>query len=454
MIKSVRVFRVTMLAGLLFTAFNTYAEDPQWNGTVLGFEAPGTGLLGDMLGIRPILSDNGFNYNFQYLNENAYNIAGGYNHDHHLAYIDQFAITFTQDLERFTGIPDATIEGNIVNRNHDDSLLTKRVQDSRVNINDATQESAGTGSITRLGWLTFSRTFDDRRLQWRIGMMNKVQTFDQIAPCDFQTLMLCGGKSANSMLWSNWNIHTWGTTFAYKLTPELTLKAGIMEQNPSATDRSHAWSWSTKGSKGFILPLEVEWKTHINDLPGIYNLGTQFTNAKQSDLYSGKTQNAGANDPDGYKEYNRTWFFYGGLNQQLTRHADDANRGLSGGVNAGFGDQRSNYIHYVTAATLRYRGLFDARPEDWIGVGVSYIDISNHYSRNQQEKNSLQGVSDYYDPLYSPVPGHAINAELYYRFRPVSWLELQPGIQYWHRPGSLSETQDAWVGELKTVVTF
>jgi hypothetical protein len=43
------------------------------------------------------------------------------------------------------------------------------------------------------------------------------------------------------------------------------------------------------------------------------------------------------------------------------------------------------------------------------------------------------------------VAGHSLNGELYYRFRPVSWLELQPGMQYWHRPGGVAQTQDAWV---------
>ncbi len=41
------------------------------------------------------------------------------------------------------------------------------------NPEDPTQESWGGQSITRLGWLTFSRSFDDRKLHWRIGMMNK-----------------------------------------------------------------------------------------------------------------------------------------------------------------------------------------------------------------------------------------------------------------------------------------
>lgn len=72
------------------------ADIPAWNGSALGFEAGQQGLLGDMLGIRPILEENGFHYNLGYLNEMAYNAGGGYNHDKHLAYIDQVSLTFTR----------------------------------------------------------------------------------------------------------------------------------------------------------------------------------------------------------------------------------------------------------------------------------------------------------------------------------------------------------------------
>ncbi len=252
---------------LLFLTLPAIANEQSWDGTVLGFEPAPKGLFGDMLGIRPILSDHGFSFHSNYLSQVAYNASGGYDDDKYTAYIDQFAFTFTQDLERWTGIPDARIEGNIVNRNHNDDLTLKRVQDPRTPNYDQTQESAGGGSITRLGWLTFARSFDERRLTWRIGMMNKVQEFDQIIPCDFQLRTQCGGKSANALVWSNWNIHTWGTTVSYKITPEVTIKTGVMEQNPQATDRSHAWSWSTKGSKGIVLPLEVESRTFVNGLP-------------------------------------------------------------------------------------------------------------------------------------------------------------------------------------------
>ncbi|ROP62800.1 porin [Enterobacter sp. BIGb0383] len=439
---------------LLALAPAAMAETSAWNGTALGFEAPQRGLLGDMLGIRPIIEDHGFHYNLGYLNQIGYNAGGGYDHDRHIAMIDQFALTFNQDLERWTGIPDARIEGNIVNRNHNDSLTTKRLQDPRVSFNDISQESWGGQSITRLGWLTFARSFDDRRLTWRIGMMNKVQTFDQIIPCDFQLLSQCGGKSANSLTWNNWNVHSWGTTLAYKLTPEVTLKGGVMEQNPQASSRSHAWSWSTKGSRGILLPVEIEARQHINGLPGAYNLGVLYTNANQADLYKGKSGGTGASDPDGYAEHSNTWFLYAGMNQQITRHSDDPLRGMSVSLSASRADARSNTMQTVAAASLRYRGLFDARPEDWIGMGVTWVDMSNDYARNQRALNQLSGVTAYSDPSYRPVPGHSVNAELYYRLRPASWLEVQPAVQYWHRPGGLAETQDAWVMALKTVVTF
>ncbi len=92
----------------------------------------------------------------------------------------------------------------------------------------------------------------------------------------------------------------------YKLTPMLTLKGGVMEQNPEASSRSHAWSWSTKGSKGILLPVEIEARPVINGLSGAYNLGVLYTNAPQSDLYTGKSGGPGATDPQGYAQHDST----------------------------------------------------------------------------------------------------------------------------------------------------
>nr|WP_246048910.1 carbohydrate porin [Brenneria rubrifaciens] len=432
-------------------------QQPAWNNIVLGYDKPVTqGLLGDMLGIRTTLADHGFTFRLAYMTESAYNIAGGYNKDNKYAFIDDTALTFTQDLERYTGIPDAKIDGNIVNRNHDNDLTSERLINPSVTRNDQAQEAANNGqSITRLGWLTFSRSFLDRRLNWRIGMINKNQDFDQILPCDFQLISLCGGKSAKSGLWYNWNVHYWGTAFQYKLTPEVTLKTGLMEYNPSVNSRSHAWSWSTKGSKGVLLPMEILWRTHdVKGLPGAYNLGVLFTNGERADLYEGKSGGAGVDDPEGYRQRERSWYVYTAFNQQVTRHADDANRGLSVSNSFGWADERTMAFKYVNSAALRYRGLFDARPDDMAALGVTYIETSSHYKRKQNYLNQMSGAAGISDPAWKPVPGHSVNLAMYYRIQATSWLAIQPELQFWHRPAGLAETQDAWVGGLKTMVTF
>ncbi|HBY0059697.1 TPA: carbohydrate porin [Klebsiella pneumoniae] len=437
-----------VLASPLLIAFgcNATAEKTTWSPTVLGFEPPTPGLFGDWGGMRTTLADNGFNYALIYSTESAYNAYGGFNTDKHFAFADQTALLFNQDLEQLTGISDAKIEGLITNRNHDDNLTTERVQDPRARFNDLTQEVWGGGSITRLGYLTFSRTFDDRKLKWRIGQMNYQQTFDQSIPCDFQVLSLCGGKSAYAQTWSTWNIHSWGTTFAYVLTSEVTIKTGVLEQNPRANERSRSWSFNSNGSKGVLLPLEVEYKTMVNGLPGVYNAGILYTNSPQYDLYTpaGKTT----------KVYDNTWFFWGGFNQQITQKPADREQGMSISASMSVADERSNPYHIVASAEMRYRGLFDARPQDYLGLGVSWFDMSNHLAQSARESNYSNNIRDYYNPLYQPVAGNAINFDLYYRLRPVSWLDIQPDIQYWINPGGIKETKDALVIGLKTAVRF
>ncbi|ROR15125.1 carbohydrate porin [Erwinia sp. JUb26] len=426
-----------------------FAQDGKqttWDGSVIGFEPNSSGMLGDAAGIRSGLSEKGFNFGLVYTSESATNVAGGYNHDNHLAYVDQVVFIFEQDLERYTGIPDAKIEGLITNRNHDNNLTTQRVQDSRAYFNDLNQEVWGGGSITRLGYLSFSRSFDDRRLHWRVGQMNYQQTFDQIAPCDFQTLSLCGGKSSYARSWDTWNIHTWGTTFAYDVTPELTLKTGVLEKNNLSTQRGRTWSFSTHGSKGVLIPVEAQYKTQVNGLPGLYNLGVMYNNADQYELYTAPG--------DETRSHNNTWFMWAGFNQQITRSHDALNRGMSLAGGFALGDQRTDPFHVAASLSARYRGLFDALPNDWIGLGVSYLDMSKYQARAQRLQNTLNGISDYSDPGYTPVVGHSIQLDLYYRFRPVPWLDIQPDIQYWIHPGAIKETQDAVVVGLKTAVRF
>lgn len=80
--------------------------------------------------------------------------------------------------------------------------------------------------------------------------------------------------------------------------------------------------------------------------------------------------------------------------------------------------------------------------------------MSKYQARAQRLQNQLNDVSDYNDPTYTPVVGHSVQLDLYYRFRPVSWLDIQPDVQYWIHPGGIKETQGAVVVGLKTAIRF
>lgn len=444
-------FRGWLLVATMTASTSLYAEP--FTPTVLGFDPPTEeGLLGDMLGLRPRLAQEGLNFNLGYLSQTASNFHGGADTRRKVAYIDQFAFTFVQDLETLTGISGAVLEGNIVNRNHNENLATQRLQDKSVPMTDLAQESWGGQSITRLGWLTLGRSFNEGQLFWRVGLMNKVQVFDQAIPCDFQILSLCGGKSAYSMTWNNWNVHTWGTSLEWKATPEVAIKIALMEQNPQAASRGHAWSVSTQHSKGIILPVEAEWKTRVNQLPGIYTLGLSWTNAEQTHLARGVSQYWGASDPQGYAKTHNAYYLWAAANQQITQHRNDPLRGMSLSASVGLGDKRTLRLPLVSSVSARYRGPFDARPNDAVGVGVSYVKVGHWANKDQQQKQTITDL--YGETGYWPIGSSAINAELFYRLQVTPWFQLQPSVQYWHNPGAISETPDAWVMGLKTSVTF
>nr|WP_311196599.1 carbohydrate porin [Pseudomonas canadensis] len=51
---------------------------------------------------------------------------------------------------------------------------------------------------------------------------------------------------------------------------------------------------------------------------------------------------------------------------------------------------------------LIYRGPFDSRPHDTVGIGASKLQVSDRYTRNTQMLNAANGVTALDDPLYVP----------------------------------------------------
>jgi porin len=63
--------------------------------------------------------------------------------------------------------------------------------------------------------------------------------------------------------------------------------------------------------------------------------------------------------------------------QQLTSHNGDASRGLNIAANATFHDKDTNLVDNYQSVMLVYKGPFDARPKDDVGIGVARIHVND-----------------------------------------------------------------------------
>ncbi|WP_411567258.1 carbohydrate porin [Pseudomonas sp. KU43P] len=95
--------------------------------------------------------------------------------------------------------------------------------------------------------------------------------------------------------------------------------------------------------------------------------------------------------------------------QQVTAHDGDPQRGLSLFANVTVPDRETSQVGHFLQAGLTYKGLFDARPQDDIGVGVARIHTNSRYRDNQRLVNASNPQTDYDNPGYQPLQGNEVD---------------------------------------------
>jgi len=146
--------------------------------------------------------------------------------------------------------------------------------------------------------------------------------------------------------------------------------------------------------------------------------------------------------------------YWGVVQQQLTTHNGDASRGLNIAANATFHDKETNLVDNYQSLMLVYKGPFDARPKDDVGIGAARLHVNNDVKRNSELLNAANGVSDYDNPLYTPIRETEYNFELNYGFHVTNWLTVRPNLQYVVQPGGVDKVDNALVAGLKIQSTF
>ena len=173
-----------------------------------------------------------------------------------------------------------------------------------------------------------------------------------------------------------------------------------------------------------------------------------------NDVLEDDNGNDAATSGDAYRSHSSKHGYWFVAQQQLTSHNGDASRGLNIAANATFHDKDTNFVDNYQSLMFVYKGPFDARPKDDMGIGFARIHVNDDVKKNAELVNASNGVTDYDNPLFSPLRDTEYNYEINYGFHVTNWLTVRPNLQYITHPGGVDEVDNALVAGLKIQSVF
>ncbi|WP_447798513.1 carbohydrate porin [Pseudomonas moraviensis] len=433
-------------AAALVLAGNAMAAD--------AFSSDSKWMTGDWGGERTKLIEQGIDIKADYVGEMGANLHGGYDDDKTGRYSDQFGLGVALDLQKLWGWDNTQAKIQLTNRNGY-NISNDRVGDPRAGTLSSSQEVYGRGHMVRLTQLWIQHQFFDNKLDVKAGYFGEGEDFNTF-PCDFQNLAFCGSQVGNwaTNIWYNWPVSQAAIRVKYNINDELYAQIGAYNQNPSQLEHGNGFKLSGSGTKGTVLPVELVWSPKVNSLPGEYRVGYYKSTADANDVREDVNGFDAATTGDEYKSHSSKHGYWFVAQQQLTSHNGDATRGLNIAANATFHDKDTNFIDNYQSVMFVYKGPFDARPKDDIGIGAARIHVNKDVKRNAELLNASNGVSDYDNAAFSPIRETEYNYELNYGFHVTNWLTVRPNLQYITHPGGVDEVDNALVAGLKIQSTF
>ena len=433
--------QLSAIVALGLGASSVYADE--------AFSADSKWMTGDWGGERTKLIEQGIDIKADYVGEVGANLHGGYNDDKTARYSDQFGLGVALDLQKLWGWDNTQAKIQLTNRNGQ-NISNDRVGDPRAGTLSSSQEVYGRGHMVRLTQLWIQHQFLEGKLDVKAGYFGEGEDFNTF-PCEFQNLAFCGSQVGNwaTNVWYNWPVSQAALRVKYNITPELYAQIGAYNQNPSQLEHGNGFKLSGSGTKGTVLPVELVWSPKVNDLPGEYRVGYYKSTAPADDVKVNIT-----NDGQDYRVRDSKHGYWFVVQQQLTSHNGDASRGLHIAANATFHDKQTNIVDNYQSLMFVYKGPFDARPKDDIGIGAARIHVNDDVKKSAELINASIGATDYSDPLYSPLRSTEYNYELNYGFHVTNWLTVRPNLQYITHPGGVDKVDNALVAGLKIQSTF
>ncbi|WP_251977229.1 carbohydrate porin [Salinicola avicenniae] len=386
-------------------------------------------MFGDWGGERSALEEAGISFDFSYVGEAATVLDGGYYDSHVTKYADQFAAGANFDLERLFDIEGADFQITVTNRNGHSA--NERIDHPGATVSGSlVQEVQGRGPVSRLTQFWYRQRLLDDALVIKLGRIPVGDDFGTI-DSNFQNLAFGSDPLGN---WGNnvynWPISQWAAVIRANIAEDWYAQLGAFNINDSNLEND-GFDLRTSGSEGTMYPLEFGFTPSPNGLDGAYKLGF-YTSNVDNQAYGSRPASSTSDTNTGV---------YYVVQQQVTARDGNPDRGLTlftmGNANNG---DTAGIDRYVSVGAT-YKGPFDARPQDDMGIGLAYLHVNDDVNDYIDYTNAMMAGSA--TPL--PRQGHEYDAELYYSFQLTGYLSLRPNLQYVANPSAVDSVENAWL---------
>lgn len=430
----------------------------QASGGYVSSVEPYLGPLGDPLGIRPVLKEQGIEYSLTYIADVRGNPFGGIRQG--AAVEDRLNLRLNLELDKLVGWEGATahanayfIHGTGLSRYYVGNLLTTSAIEALPS--------------TRLYVLWLDQKLMDGKLAIRAGQL--------AADTEFivsQTATLFMNSTFGWPAITGVNLPSGGPAYPLaapairvKYSPDnkFSLQVAVFDGDPAAANRPgpdpdpqrldrRGTNFRINDPAFVIAEAAYAYNTDSDPktLPGAVTLGGWQNYGRFDDLRVDTTGRSLA-DPASNgiaRRLRGNAGIYGILDQTIFREAEKEDEGASIFVRASMSPTRSSLIDYYVDAGLAFRGLFDGRDSDTVGLSMAYAHISSDARRADRDANI-------YSSLSMPVRKFETVFEATYQALVVPGFTVQPDVQYIVRPGGgIANSRDSTGRQIRNAAVF
>jgi porin len=410
-----------------------------------------THLFGDWGGVRSKLADRGIVLQLDYTTESVWNVSGGRRRG--ADYAHQIGLSADIDWGKLAGIPGFSTHTIFVNR-AGRNASADYIGDPVIQA----QEIYGAGFDVGAKLVFFygeEKLWGDK-VDLAAGRLAVGADF-AASPlyCNFMTLTICGHPRAltSNQGFTDWPTASWGGRIRVRPAHDVYLMAGLYESKPFPPGGRTGLDWSTRTATGESIPVELAWEPVLagGHLPGHYKVGMVYDTSRFPDFFddaAGQPQVITATPPRMHRGRTSVWVT---ADQMLRRNGPGQNDGLI--VLAAYAHNSpdiSLFEHFVWAGLLD-RGFWRARPNDQLGLAVTYYKVSPSLTARETLQQTLN--LPFTEGEFG-VQSDAVVLEANYSIAVWRGVSVQPQIEYFIHPGGQRVVPNAFVLGLKTHVAF